>query len=502
MSYINRTQLYLDLIQEILNHNKDILSIDFIQTGLDGLVEENPILAKLKIDQNFQFSSELPDFSGSVDALKVFLEFLYHYMTKLISLKDVNTRFVRVGEEFIKQNSTEILRSDLLNYIPSIFFKDKDRIEKLDLTTLKNEPPINQILIIFESLFTVYLQEAFKTDDKNLFFSSFTDLKKSYPVLSQFLITKTGDVTIIPKNDNTVEQLVKDLSEVFNYFVEFSSYHLGTDLATKRAQETIKPILELLEDLPMKYGILTHLLRGSLSTRIPTGIQGFDLMIQGGIPRGNSVLIQANHGSEKNFFISYFIKHSLENNSNIIVALGQVSPKIFKIQLRTLGIDIAVYEKDERLKIIDWYSWLKGADHDKMNSKTIIPAAGDLSQLWRVFENILNEYKYIPTKCAVMNILTQALDNFKLPQVETFLKGVIQKFKDNDITALFLIDKDADNTKQLARLRALFDGVIDIENENIDGKVSSKIRILFMNGTQFNPEFKLLTMDGTKLKVS
>jgi KaiC/GvpD/RAD55 family RecA-like ATPase len=490
------------LIQEILNKNKDIFSVDFIQNGLIGLIEKHPVLKKLSIDSEFQLHSELPDFSGTIDALREFTEFLYNYIMKLITQSDVNSRFIQVGEEFIKENSTSILKSDLLANLPTIFFNDKNTVEKLDISALKKEPPINQLIIIYESIFTVYLQESLKTDDRNLFFSSVADLKKSFPILNQFLITKTGDVTIMPKEENTAEDLEKELADVFNYFVEFSSYHLDEDMALKRAREIIGPILNLLEDLPEKLGIMTYILKGALKNRIPTGIIGFDSMIQGGIPRNKSILIQAPQGSEKNFFISHFIKTCFENNSYIMVVLGQVSPKIFKVQLKTLGVDFTSNDNKDSVKIVDWYSWLTGNDAIDSNEEGIVLAKGDLPELWRTLENTLSGLKQIPVKCAVLNFLTSALNKFSLDQVQNFLKGIIQKFKENDVTALFLIEKDSHDNKTIAKLRTLFDGVIDIENEEVNGKTNSKIRILFMNGTVFETGFKLLTLNGTKLNVS
>jgi KaiC/GvpD/RAD55 family RecA-like ATPase len=475
--------------------------VEFIQNGIVGLVEKHPVLKKLSMDTNFNLKSNLPDFSGTVDALKEFTEFLYNYIMKLIPQSDVNVRFIQVGEEFIKDNSTSILKSDLLANLPTIFFSDKNTVEKLDISALKNEPPINQLIIIYESIFTVYLQESLKTDDRNLFFSSVADLKKSFPILNQFLITKTGDVTIMPKEENTAEYLVKELADVFNYFVEFSSYHLDEDMALKRAREIIDPILNLLEDLPETLGINTYILNGALKNRIPTGIGGFDSMIQGGIPRNKSILIQAPQGSEKNFFISHFIKTCLENESYIMVVLGQASPKIFKVQLKTLGVDFTDYEKQNSVKIIDWYSWLTGNVAIKSDEEDIVHANGDLPELWRTLDNTVSGLKQIPIKCAVLNFLTPALNKFSLDQVQNFLKGIIQKFKENDVTALFLIEKDSHEKKMITQLRTLFDGVIDIENEEVDGKNNSKIRILFMFGTEFEPGFRLLTLKGTRLIV-
>jgi len=77
--YINRTKIYIELIQEILNANKDIISVEFVKNGLGGLTEESPILSKLSIDDNLQLESNMPDFDGALEALKTFVSFLHFY---------------------------------------------------------------------------------------------------------------------------------------------------------------------------------------------------------------------------------------------------------------------------------------------------------------------------------------------------------------------------------------------------------------------------------------
>jgi KaiC/GvpD/RAD55 family RecA-like ATPase len=467
-------------------------------------MEESPVLSKLTIDEDFQIQSTMPDFDGALEALKTFVSFLHFYIQKLISDKDVEQRFIKIAEDFIHEHSIEILESDLMAFLSPTFFKSKEKKEQLDIESLRQETPKKQVVVIYETLFTVYLQEAFKTDDRNLFFSEVLKLKKSFPILNQFLITQSGDVTIIPKEEDTIERLVEDLGEVFDYFVDFSAPSLGSDMAFKRAREIIKSIITLLEDIPDKLGITNYILKGALAKRIPTGITGFDPLIQGGIPRGKSVLIQASAGTEKNFFTSQFIKHGLEHNSNYIVTLAKMPPKIFQVQLKTLGLNTAIYEKNGRLKIIDWYSWRKPEESEaaKKESENIIKAPGELSKLWMAIENAISSFSYSPTKSAVFNILTPALSIFEFEQVFNFIQELIALFKQKDITAIFVIEKEAHEPLEIAKLRVIFDGVIDIENEETDGKTTRKIRVLSMRGTDFDPEFKPLTLQGTKLIVS
>jgi circadian clock protein KaiC len=469
-------------------------------------MEESPILSKIEIDDDLQMESNMPDFEGSLEALKTFVNFIHFYIQKLISEKDVEQRFIRTAENYIHEHSIEMLESDLMAYLPPAFFKDKESKERVDMNSLRQETPKKQVIIIYETLFTVYLQEAFKTDDRNLFFSEVLKLKKSFPILNQFLITQSGDVTIVPKEDDTKDKLVEDLGEVFDYFVDFSAPNLGSDMAFKRAQEIIKPILKLLEDIPDKLGITNYILKGAMAKRIPTGISGFDSMIQGGIPRGKSVLIQASAGSEKNFFISHFIKHGLEHNANLIVGLAKIPPKIFRVQMKTLGLNTNMYEKRGQLKIIDWYSWRKTEEDSEgagiTESNSVVQAESDLDKLWMAIERALLSFSYSPTKCAVLNILTPALSLFEYDQVYTFTHEMVEKFKEKGLTVLFLIEKEAHDKLEVAKLRVLFDGVIDINAEHIEGKMVRKIRVLSMRGTDFDPELRELTLEGTKLMVS
>ena len=62
--------------------------------------------------------------------------------------------------------------------------------------------------------------------------------------------------------------------------------------------------------------------------------------------------------------------------------------------------------------------------------------------------------------------------------------------------------KEAHEPLDIAKLRVLFDGVIDIENGEENGKIIRKIRVLSMRGTDFDPEFKSMTLEGTKLIVA
>ncbi len=510
MTYINRAQIYLDLIQKILKKNKNIFSIDMIRDGLSELTEEDPILSKLTIDNKFHLTSKLPDFEGALNALKAFMEFLFSYIQTLVPEDELDKRFKNIVNDFVKQNSHEIAISDFIPYLPTQIFQDKVDQDKFDINIIRQETPKKQVAIIFETLLTGYLQELLKMNDKNLFFSEVLKLKNSFSIFKQFVITKDGIITIFPTDDDNdhnddndvINQMVKDYSEVLNHFVNISAYNVGSDIAFGHAQKVIKPILECLEDLPEKFGILNYILNGTFAICIPTGISGFDAMLRGGIPLGKAVLIQAPAGSEKNFLISHFVKNGLERNSNFIVFLSKIPPRIFNVQLKTMGIKSKTYEKDGRLKIIDWYSWLKSDDQTASGSDHLIGAYPGLADLWKPLQKSFSTLKHSPTNCAVLNILTSTLSRFDFEQVYDFILKFIIRLKENHFTSIFLIEKDAHDGDVLGKLSELFDGVIDIENEEMNGKVITKIQILSMDGTDFDPKFKPLTLDGTKLIVS
>jgi circadian clock protein KaiC len=89
------------------------------------------------------------------------------------------------------------------------------------------------------------------------------------------------------------------------------------------------------------------------SPRVMTGINGLDAILDGGIPRGNVILLKGAIGTGKTTMGVEFVVHGIEafEEPGVIVVF-EVSPDKLSRDAMTLGFDLAALESSQKLKII------------------------------------------------------------------------------------------------------------------------------------------------------
>src|SRR5881628_2697897 len=65
---------------------------------------------------------------------------------------------------------------------------------------------------------------------------------------------------------------------------------------------------------------------GGFRVRIPSGVPGFDSLVEGGIPAGLAVIVQGPAGREKDRFLFQFVVEGLRGGGSALVVLSSVSP--------------------------------------------------------------------------------------------------------------------------------------------------------------------------------
>lgn len=91
-----------------------------------------------------------------------------------------------------------------------------------------------------------------------------------------------------------------------------------------------------------------------LNKRCPTGIPGFDELIEGGFPRKRSILLSGTCGSGKTTFAVQFLYNGIvkHNETGILISLEQ-EPSELKEDMMNFGFDLDKVEKEGKLVIID-----------------------------------------------------------------------------------------------------------------------------------------------------
>ena len=116
-------------------------------------------------------------------------------------------------------------------------------------------------------------------------------------------------------------------------------------------------------------------------TRLATGIEGFDAMVQGGLPVGSSVILQGPPGQEKLRFALTFLAEGLKSGGSGLVVVSSQSPDAVVADLRGLGVNLDAVTAENRLRIVDWYSWSEETILDIEEEGIVIRSSIDLTNL-------------------------------------------------------------------------------------------------------------------------
>ena len=87
--------------------------------------------------------------------------------------------------------------------------------------------------------------------------------------------------------------------------------------------------------------------------RVTTGISGLDELTGGGFPRGTNILVSGSSGTGKTIFCTQFLVAGIEKGEPGILITLEERTSDLREEMMPLGWDLATYEKDGKLVIID-----------------------------------------------------------------------------------------------------------------------------------------------------
>src|SRR6266568_3805573 len=241
---------------------------------------------------------------------------------------------------------------------------------------------------------------------------------------------------------------------------------------------------------------------GDPTTRIATGIEGFDAMVQGGLPEGSSVLLQGPPGQEKLQFALTFLAEGLKAGGSGLVLISSQSPEAVLAELREFGVNLDVVTKENRIRVVDWYSWSEEPVEDVEERGAVVRSSIDLTNLGvalsRAIAGLVGE---LPRR-AVIEILSPATNVYEVTQVYAFAQSAKRKFDRSRFTSLVLLEKDMHSASELTTLHQPFDGVIEIERSRSGDRIVRKIGVLHMKDTAPDASFRILDVTETGMRVA
>jgi len=220
---------------------------------------------------------------------------------------------------------------------------------------------------------------------------------------------------------------------------------------------------------------LSETLVAAKADRIPTGINGLDGLIQGGLMRGDVHLLAGGPGTGKTILASRFVFNACKNlGERAVYATFEESSDFFKKNLAKLGTDFAPLEKDGRVKIIDL---------------EILRGKGLESNIAYVVELVGKARASILVIDSLTALLLACETQF---EQRTFMKTVYKSLKARDVTTIMTVSATEDG--RVGAEGFLCDSVMFLENWVDKMQYKTRFVIQKMRGTDHSRRYHSLSL--------
>ena len=219
--------------------------------------------------------------------------------------------------------------------------------------------------------------------------------------------------------------------------------------------------------------------------RISTGIPGLDPLIEGGLQRGDFVLLLGGIGSGKTIFSTQFLYNADKNlNEPAVFATFEEDIKSLKRNMMNFGMDLSALESQKKLKLIDL---------------DVLEGRG-LSSNIQVLLEALDEVK---GKRLVVDSVTDLLagrgENFDY----TFLIHLIYNTVNREgITTLMTASRQFSKVQETGVEEFVADGIFQLETY-VSAAMETKIRFLVkkLRGTENDRKYHSLAFTPNGISI-
>lgn len=226
--------------------------------------------------------------------------------------------------------------------------------------------------------------------------------------------------------------------------------------------------------------------------RVKTGVEAFDELVMGGLPRARTTVVGGTPGSGKTVFATQFLAHGITTyNENGVFVTFEEPPADIEANMRGFGWDMAKWRSEKRLAFVD----ASPSDKDEL-------VIGDFD-LNGLLARIQHAAQSVKAKRVVLDSLAQLFDHFigdpKVLRRELFRIGAA--LKKAGLTVLMTAERNSEYG-EITRHRLeefVADNVVILRNVLFHEKRRRTIEVLKMRGSHHaegEAPFTLVTGQG------
>ncbi len=231
---------------------------------------------------------------------------------------------------------------------------------------------------------------------------------------------------------------------------------------------------------------------GSERERCVTGLQGLDHILNGGIPRGNTVLVSGSVGTGKtSICIEFLVRGALYGENSLYLSVTEPTDKLLRNVIPFDFWDDKLV-KQGKLQFVDLprlYEKL-GIDKDELN----------LEETRLLTDTILSLVEEGHIKRLVLDSATSVAYRIKDPErIRDFLLRLGQSLSAKNCTSLLVaeISPHVEGYSRFGLEEAIADGVIVTSNLERRGDLLRTLQVVKMRGTQHSRAKYVLDLTTT-----
>ncbi|RIK97577.1 MAG: circadian clock protein KaiC [Proteobacteria bacterium] len=211
--------------------------------------------------------------------------------------------------------------------------------------------------------------------------------------------------------------------------------------------------------------------------RVKTGVEAFDDLVMGGLPRGRTTIVGGTPGSGKTVFATQFLAHGItELDEPGVFVTFEESPEEIEVNMASFGWDIRRWKNVAKLAFVD---------ASPRDSDQIVVGDFDLAGL---LARILHAARSAKAKRIVLDSITQLFDHFIADQalVRRELLRIATALKGEGLTVLITAERNSEYG-EISRHRIeefVADNVVILRNALDRERRRRTIEVLKMRGSR------------------
>ncbi len=169
--------------------------------------------------------------------------------------------------------------------------------------------------------------------------------------------------------------------------------------------------------------------------RAKTGIKGLDELIEGGIPKGRTILVTGGSGTGKTILGMQFIYNGAKSGEPGVYLTMEEKPSNIRKEMKEFGMDVSKMEKDGKIALVDASLVRLGLESDE--KFTLSPESFDVNHL---IQNLIMTARNINAKRVVIDALPSldVLLNSDNNKVRNSIIELNYLLQENDLTSILL----------------------------------------------------------------